>query len=356
MMRRTLQTLGLLLAVPAISGCYYLQAAAGHLDLMRRAQPIEALLADSATDSVLAEQLERTQRIRRFAVEELALPDNRSYTRYADLGRDTVVWNVVAVAEFSLDPKIWCFPVAGCLSYRGYFSESRAQALARRLSAEGFDTQVGRVAAYSTLGRFADPVLNTMVDRGETYLAGLVFHELAHQKLYVADDTEFNEAYATAIEEYGTRRWLESQANDAALADYALLLERRAVLDALIEAQRERLAQIFASGVDESSMRDAKSAAFQQMRLDYAELRAQWANGPHFDAFFARPLNNAHLLAVSTYRALVPAFHQMLAVSEGIEAFHRSAAALGEMPHAQRHAALRQMLESATPALSLAAH
>lgn len=354
-MRTILQALGVVLLVPAISGCYYLQAAAGHLDLMRRAQPIEALLEDPATDSALAEQLERALRIRRFAIEALALPDNRSYTRYADLERDSVVWNVVAVPEFSLNPRIWCFPVAGCLSYRGYFSESRAQALASRLTAQGFDTQVGRVAAYSTLGRFADPVLNTMVDRGETYLAGLVFHELAHQKLYVADDTEFNEAYATAIEEYGTRRWLEAQGNDAALADYALLLERRAALDALIDAQRERLAQIYASGLDESAMRDAKSAAFQQMRVDYARLRVQWTKGPHFDGFFARPLNNAHLLAVTTYRALVPAFHRLIAESESIEAFHRRAEALGELPHTQRHAALRQMLEDAIPVLSFAA-
>lgn len=355
-MRKTLQILILLFAVPAISGCYYLQAAAGHLDLMRRAQPIEALLADPATDAALAEQLERALRIRRFAVDALALPDNRSYTRYADLERDSVVWNVVAVPEFSLDPRIWCFPVAGCLSYRGYFSESRAQALAARLTAQGYDTQVGRVAAYSTLGRFSDPVLNTMVDRGETYLAGLVFHELAHQKLYVSGDTDFNEAYATAIEEYGTRRWLKAQGNDEALTDYALLLERRGVLDTLIEAQRERLAQIYASVLDESSMRDAKSAAFQQMRLDYVVHRAQWTHGPNFDGFFARPLNNAHLLAVSTYRALVPAFHRLLDDSEDIETFHRRAEALGAMPKQQRHDALRQMLDGAIPEAGVAVY
>ena len=354
-MHTALQALGILLAIPAISGCYYLQAASGHLDLMRRAQPIDALLADPATDSALATQLERARHIRRFAVEALALPDNRSYTRYADLQRDAVVWNVVAVPALSLTPRTWCFPVVGCLSYRGYFSESRARSLASQLTADGYDTQVGRVAAYSTLGRFADPILNTMVDRGEAYLAGLVFHELAHQKLYVAGDTDFNEAYATAIEEYGTRRWLTAQGQDDALADYELLLARRAVLDALIEAQRERLARIFASGLDETAMRDAKAVAFQQMRVDYARQRAQWTHGPHFDAFFAQPLNNAHLVAVSTYRALVPAFQRLLADSEDIEAFHQRVAALGAMPLTQRHAALRRMLDTAIPVAGVGA-
>ncbi len=355
MMRKALQSLALLVTAASISGCYYVQAAAGHLALMRAAAPIDTLLEDPDTDRELAAQLERAQHIRRFAVDVLALPDNRSYTQYADLGRDAVVWNVVAVPEFSLEPRIWCFPVAGCLSYRGYFSESRAQALAGALTRQGYDTQVGRVAAYSTLGRFADPILNTMVDRGETYLAGLVFHELAHQKLYVADDTDFNEAYATAIEEYGTRRWLESQGNASALADYALLLERRGVLDTLIEVQRDRLAQIYASGLDDAAMRDAKATAFEQMRRDYADQRAQWTHGPHFDGFFARPLNNAHLLAVSTYRALVPAFHRLLAESGDIESFHQRAGALGELPRTQRHAALRQMLEDPSPVSSVAA-
>lgn len=344
---RTLRPWLLLPLLPLLGGCYYLQAASGHLDLMRRAQPIEVLLQDPATDPALASQLARALEIRRFAVSELALPDNRSYTRFSDLGRDAVVWNVVAVPEFSLEPRIWCFPVAGCLSYRGYFAEERARRLATRLVAEGYDVQVGAVAAYSTLGRFADPLLNTMLNRGEAYLAGLVFHELAHQQLYVADDTEFNEAYATAVEEHGVRLWLARTEQPAALADYERLLARRGVLDELILRQRERLAEVYASGLAVEAMREAKAAAFQRMRLDYAEVRATWTEGPHFDPFFARPLNNAHLVAVSTYRALVPAFHALIARSEDMAEFHRRAAAIGEQPRDRRHATLRELLEAA---------
>ncbi|MCC5862981.1 MAG: aminopeptidase [Gammaproteobacteria bacterium] len=333
----------LLIALLPLGGCYYMQAASGHLALMRAAEPIDRVLADSGTDAELARALEQAQAIRRFAVETLGLPDNASYTRYADLGREAVVWNVVAVPEFSLAPKIWCFPVAGCLSYRGYFSEQRARRHATRLAAEGYHVQVGQVAAYSTLGRFADPLLNTMVSRGETYLAGIIFHELAHQQLYIADDTRFNEAYATAVEEHGTRLWLTHTGQTLALADYERLLARRGMLDALLERQRERLAALYASGLSAEEMRQAEAEAFQQLRLDYAEQRADWVEGPTFDGFFARPLNNAHLLAVATYRDLVPAFHRLIALSADMPDFHARAAELGALAPEDRHAALQSL-------------
>lgn len=336
----------LLIALLPLGGCYYVQAASGHLALMRAAEPIDRVLADRDTHPELTVALTRAQEIRRFAVEALALPDNDSYTRYADLGREAVVWNVVAVPEFSLTPKIWCFPVAGCLSYRGYFSEARARRHASRLAAEGYHVQVGQVAAYSTLGRFADPLLNTMVSRGETYLASIIFHELAHQQLYIADDTRFNEAYATAVEEHGTRLWLTRTGQMAALADYERLLARRGVLDALLERQRARLAAIYASDLTAEAMRLAEAEAFQQLRLDYAEQRADWDSGPTFDGFFARPLNNAHLLAVATYRDLVPAFHRLIASSADMADFHARAAELGALPVEARHAALTALLET----------
>ncbi len=344
-MRTPALLLFLLIALPPLGGCYYVQAASGHLALMRAAEPIEQVRADPATDAELARALARAQDIRRFAVDTLGLPDNASYTRYADLGREAVVWNVVAVPEFSLAPRIWCFPVAGCLSYRGYFSEARARRHANRLAAQGDHVQVGQVAAYSTLGRFADPLLNTMVSRGETYLAGIIFHELAHQQLYIADDTRFNEAYATAVEEYGTRRWLTHTGQTAALADYERLLARRGVLDALLQRQRERLAAIYASGLSADEMRVAEAEAFQQLRLDYAEQRAGWQDGPTFDGFFARPLNNAHLLALATYRDLVPAFHRLIEHTADLPTFHARVAELGALAPEARHAALAALAD-----------
>jgi predicted aminopeptidase len=344
-MRTWLQIAGSIVVAVSMTGCYYLQAASGHLELMRKARPISDLLIDPDIDPQLRAQLVRSQEIRAFALTELGLPDNGSYTYYADLQREAVVWNVVAVPELDLTPRQWCFPIAGCLTYRGYFSERRARAMATRLSAEGYDTQVGRVAAYSTLGRFKDPLLSTMVARGETPLASVIFHELAHQRVYISGDTAFNEAYATAVEEYGTRRWLAAQGDEKGLRAYEQLLERRRLLDGLIDRQRARLAELYTSPLEPAVMRDAKSMAFQQMRIEYATTRSEWTDGPNFDGFLSRPLNNANLTAVSTYRALVPAFHRLLEQAGDIETFHRRAAELGARPRAQRHALLRKLLE-----------
>lgn len=329
-----------------LQGCalgYYWQAASGHLDVMRRAQPIDRLLEAPGTDEALAERLRTVREVRRFAVDELGLPDNASYTRYADLQRSAVVYNVVAVPEFSLEPRQWCFPVAGCVPYRGYFSRERADTKAGALLARGYDTHVGGVTAYSTLGRFNDPVLNTMLDRGVTATAAVIFHELAHQQLYVADDASFNEAYAVAVEQHGTRRWLASRGDTAALTAYEQLLSRQEALTDLIRAQRERLEALYASSLPPAQMRARKAEAFAQMRDDYVRVRAGWDDGPHFDGWFNRPLNNSHLLAVATYRDLVPGFEALLARSGDIVHFHEAARELADKPVGERHARLHAL-------------
>ena len=194
-----------------LSGCslsYYWQAVGGQLDLLRKRMPIEEVLERAETSPRTRESLRQVLEIRHFATTELGLPDNGSYRSYVDLGRAYVVWNVVAAEEFSVEPISWCFPFAGCVSYRGYFDEEAARGFSAHLDVEGFDTTVGGTTAYSTLGYFADPVLNTMIESGGLSIVALLIHELAHQRFYLIDDSELNEAFATAVEEYGTELWL----------------------------------------------------------------------------------------------------------------------------------------------------
>src|ERR1700722_14842900 len=219
--------LAIALIVATLPGCaigYFTQAAQGQWRLMRARRPIEQVIADPASSEELKARLWVVQDARNFAVSELGLPDNRSYRSYSDLKRPYVVWNVVAAPEFSVRPLRWCFPVAGCVSYRGYFHERSARRFAAGLAARGNDVLVAGVTAYSTLGHFADPVLNTMLSYGDLDLVATIFHELAHQLIYVRNDSEFNESFAMTVDEEGLRRWLAMRGQSAELNDF---LERR---------------------------------------------------------------------------------------------------------------------------------
>jgi predicted aminopeptidase len=251
-----------------LEGCYYVQAARGQFDLMRRRRPVEEVIADATSPEQLRQRLGMVRDARQFAVDELLLPDNGSYRNYADLERDYVVWNVIAAPEFSLDPKLWCYPVAGCVAYRGYFSEASAKKLADDLASQGFDVLVGGVAAYSTLGRFADPVLNTMMRWDDTELVETLFHELAHQKLYIKGDTGFNESFATTVAETGIRRWLSARggseildARDRRRTDYDAVLQ-------LAMAARGKLEALYASDLDVDAMRNAKRQILEGLARD----------------------------------------------------------------------------------------
>lgn len=314
-MRRALSVLGLIGLAVAIAGCalpYYLQAARGQVGLMRQRVPIAEVVADESVDAVTRERLELVEQLRRFAVDELALPDNDSYSSYVDLGRDFVVFNVVAAPEFSIDPVTWCFPVAGCVAYRGYFDPARAEAFAARLAAKGFDVFYGGSPAYSTLGFFADPVLNTMLARSEDDIAGMLFHELAHQRVYVKGDTELSESFATAVEQYGVEAWLESRALTAELDRYEASLERQRQFAGLIARHRAELAVLYASSLAPEAMRSAKRDAFASLRQDYALLRAGWGSHGDYDGWFAGELNNATLVAITSYQRWVAALRYRL--------------------------------------------
>ena len=309
-------------ATLSLSGCadlgYYWQSVSGHVSLMEAARPVNDWLADSHTPEKLKERLELSQRIRRFAVTELDEPDNASYHRYADLHRSAVVWNVVAAPEFSLTLKTWCFPVAGCVGYRGYFNEAAARREAARLKAQGLEVSVYGVPAYSTLGWMnwagGDPLLSTFINYPEGELARIIFHELAHQVLYVPGDTVFNESYATAVERLGSARWLAEKASPAARDEYARFDARRRQFRALTQATRRQLAAIYkeneATALDRSALLAMKNRALQEFRDSYAKLKASWGGYAGYDAWVAGA-NNASFGALAAYDELVPAFEAL---------------------------------------------
>ncbi len=343
------------LAIAILAGCtgYYLQAASGQAALMRARQPLEQVLADPATPATLRQQLLEVDAALLFARLELDLPSTGSYRHYADLGRPYVVWNVFAAPEFSLEPREWCYPIAGCTTYRGWFSEARARESAARLVRQGEDVFVGGVAAYSTLGWFADPVLNTMLGSDPTGLAGLLFHELAHQRVYVAGDTLFNEGFATLVEEEGTRRWLLSRKDVPGLCRFYSQQSRRLAVLGILSELRTVLTEVYAGEAPLGDRRLERAAAFDEARASYAVLRAGWTEPPWFDSWFDSGLNNARLAALSSYEDYVPAFRALLAQEDGnLVRFYRSVAALGERAVEPRAKALQELGRRAAASVS----
>ncbi len=333
----------------ALGGCgnlaYYAQAIGGHLDVMRAARPIVDLLADPGGDPVLGRQLREVQAIRDFASGELALPDNGSYRRYADLGRPYVVWNVFAAPEFSLMPKRWCMLMVGCVNYRGYYGREEAERLAADLHAEGFDAYVGGVAAYSTLGWFDDPVLNTFLRHGTLEVARTVFHELAHQIVFVRDDTSFNESFATAVENEGLRRWTAGPAAAAQRAAFEANLARKAAIAKLLADYRKKFQALYATDRGADRQRRAKADLFAALGRDYAELKAGWGGYAGYDRIFGTDFNNAKLAAFSLYNEWVPAFEVLLEQEQrDLPRFYRRVALLAALDKEARRCALGRLL------------
>ena len=333
-----------------LAGCadlpYYWQAAGGQFELWRRSRPIAELVADQTTEADIKARLERVQAIRAFASRELGLPENASYRTYADLGRPFVVWNLFAAPELSLTPKEWCFPVAGCVTYRGYFAQAPAQTLADELQAEGFDTYVGGVPAYSTLGWFADPLPSTVIGYSELDLARLIFHELAHQVVYVPGDTRFNESFATTVEREGTRRWVQAKGTPADLDRLARSEARTAGFTQLVLDARARLEEVYAGPGDAQAKRAAKAQVRAGLRSDYARLKAGWGGAGHLDGWFAGPLNNAQIASIAVYTQRVSAFAALLRQTGGdLPRFYAEVAALARLPKPERDGRLAALGE-----------
>lgn len=350
----------LLFAGASACGCttlgYYGQAAGGELDILARSQPIAELLGDSPDVGAefrprpippppdLRARLRRVEEIRDFATRDLGLPDNDSYRMYADLGRPVVAWNVVATPEFSLTPKEWCFPVAGCVSYRGYFSQARARHFADELQRDGLDVRINAVSAYSTLGWFPDPVLKSQLHRSDAELAGVIFHELGHQQLYIPGDTAFNESFATLIEIEGLRRWFARHPDPTALEEYSLDKSRQEEFVQLVLSYRARLEALYAEPLNLPDMRAAKARVFSDLRHAYAERRQRWGGYSGYDAWFAQDLNNACLASIGLYHQYVPAFEELLRHEHGeLPAFYQAARQLSRLPANERATRLAEL-------------
>jgi predicted aminopeptidase len=348
-----LRCLGLALAAALLGGCatpYVMQAAEGEWHVLHERVPIAKVLADPHTAPQLRAHLEQVRAAREFASRELGLPDNDAYRSYADIGRPYVVWNVVATAEFSVKPEHWCFPVAGCVAYRGYFSEQRAHDFALGLETRGLDVVVDGVPAYSTLGKFADPVLSSMLRYGDDELAATIFHELAHQLLYVRDDSEFNEAFATTVATVGLARWLAHQGQEQRMQAFRTDQAHEQVLVALLAGTRARLAQLYATPLPPGELRARKATAFAALAADLRSLGQPGGGGePLYEEWLAAGLNNARLASVATYYDCVPGFNRLLQqASNDLPRFYTAARELAQRPRSERHALLCTSASAAT--------
>ncbi|WP_395824414.1 aminopeptidase [Collimonas sp.] len=334
-----------------VSGCaqiaYYGQAAHGQFSLLDRACPIDDWLADPGADAELKAKLARSKQIRRFAVTELDLPDNRSYTEYADLQRPYALWNVVAAPALSLTPEQWCFPIAGCVNYRGYFSEAAAQKFAAGLRQQGYDVQVSGVPAYSTLGWFNDPLLSTFIKYPDGELARLMFHELAHQTVYAKDDTQFNESFATTVEQAGVERWLDAAGSQKMRDAYVQFEGLKEDFLALLLKCRAQLAANYASDLSDAQKLQRKVAIFVELQQNYQQLKLQWGGYTGFDRWFAEPLSNAHLALVATYYDLVPGFRALLAQQKNFKNFYAAVAQLAALSKEERRKQLDELARKA---------
>jgi predicted aminopeptidase len=332
-----------------LGGCatlgYYGQAISGHVDLLARSRPVDTVIRDPATPPDLRARLEQVKAVREFAVRELGLPDNDSYRRYADLGRPYAVWNVFATPALSLEPRQWCFLIVGCVTYRGYFRREAAEREAAAHARRGDDVYVGGVAAYSTLGSTDDPILNTMLRRGVTETAAVVFHELAHQRVYVRGDTAFNESFAVTVEEEGVRRWLARPGQEAERERVHTDRERRAAFTALLLRYREKLDRLYRSDLPDGDKRAGKRRLFDALHADYAALKKGWNGDDRYDRWMATDLNNAKLAAVGTYHRYTKAFRLMLARRDNnLEKFYEDVRLLAGLSRAERETRLNALL------------
>jgi len=360
-MRKWLLLVLLLAAAAAVTGCqtirFYGQAIRGQYQILANQTSVDELIADPETPEELRRQLQLVRQLRAFADTNLALPVDGHYARYVDVRRPYVVWNVQAAPPFSLEAKTWWYPLVGSLEYRGYFSKRGAEAAAARLERKGYDVFISGVDAYSTLGWFKDPVLNTFIHRSEAELAELIFHELAHQRVFARGDTDFNEAFATMVGTEGAQRWLRAHGDtnqfEAYLASLRqeeefvrLVMDARAKLERLYGDVRDRDGNLRAAGkppAPAAELQAGKERILAELRRDYAELKARWQND-RYDAWFERELNNAQLNTIANYYDYVPGFQALLKLEGGeMAAFYEAAERLANMPKEERHRWLRDL-------------
>jgi len=335
----------ILLLLLLLGGCantgFYWQSVNGQLEIWRKEQPIRTVITDPRTSPQLKDKLEAVLRMREFASRELDLPDNGSFRKYADLGRPYVLWNVFAAPEFSVKPREWCFVFVGCVSYRGYFSESEAGWFAEGQQIQGYDVFVAGIPAYSTLGWFDDPILNTFIDDSETEVAGLIFHELAHQVVYVKDDTTFNESFAVTVQQDGVSRWLAKYGTSKQREAYVVAQRRKQDFTRLVMKYRNMFDELYRSDIRVPKMRESKRQIFSELRQEYAQLKKTWGGYSGYDHWFPPEANNAYLASVAAYTQLVPSFQALLAKNDGdLARFYQVVKEIASLPKPERDARL----------------
>ncbi|HWC60979.1 MAG TPA: aminopeptidase [Verrucomicrobiae bacterium] len=360
--KKTLLLLSLALIVTAVSGCqtigFYSQAIRGQYQIFAHQELIDKLIADPQTPEALRAKLRLVEQLRAFAKDSLKLPVDGHYRKYVDVHRPYVVWNVQAAPQFSLEPRTWWYPLVGSLEYRGYFSEQGAQKYAARIAKKGDDVYVDGVEAYSTLGWFKDPILNTFIDRSEPELAEVIFHELGHQRVFARGDTDFNEAYATTVGQEGARRWLRASGKTNLLEKYETVLGRNDQFVHLILSTREELEKVYGDTLDKdgkvkaaktpplppAQLKEAKERVFAELRSNYQKLKASWGGYAGYDEWFARELNNAQLNTIANYYDYLPAFQRVLELNgNDMEKFYVEVERLSKMDKDQRHQWLRNL-------------
>ena len=323
---------------------YYHQSIFGHLKLISKREPIVDIVNDSTRDEKLIAQLRLAQELRLFASHELKLPENDSYRSYVQLDHPYVTWNVFAAPEFSTALHQWCFLVVGCVPYRGYFDQADAHRYAEQLSKQGLDVYVVGVPAYSTLGWFDDPLLSSMIDRGEIVTATYIFHELAHQQFYLKGDGSFNEAFATAVEEIGVLRWLDQQNRQDEANRYKDWLAQKTLFSTFIKNSREEFDALYQQEYSHEKKQVEKQILISEMRRKFENLSLENKHISRYSKWMSGPLNNAQLGAISLYRDLVPAFRNLFVLCESnFEKFYMRVALIAKMPEEKR----KQTLQSA---------
>jgi len=333
-----------------LSGCstvgYYSQMINGHFTLMADAKPVNQLLASADTPEKLKRELEWAEKIRRFAIDDLKLPDNGSYRKYVQLDRPFVLWNVVATPELSLVPKTTCSPIAGCVAYRAYYHKDGAEKYAGKLKRKGYDTYIGGVSAYSTIGWFRDPLVSSMMVGGAPDLAGIIFHELGHQEMYTKGDTAFVESFATVVETEGVRRWLKKQ-GDKTIGNYLTRQKRYDEFTDLILKYRKRLQVVYASTQTVTTKRDQKKQIFSELLHDYEKLKRHWGDYAGFDKWMSNDLNNAKLASIGNYHQWVPSLDNLLkACNEDLPCFYKRANEIARLKPQDRLRELERLAQS----------
>ena len=344
------QLIPFLIVMVLLGGCaelqYYGHAVSGQLEVLDKRRPIPEVIADPTTEPAVRKRLEYIEQAHAFAISELQLPDSDSFRSYSDIGRPYVLWNVFATPELSLQTKQWCYPLLGCLGYRSYFRKAYAQEVARQLAEQGWDVHIANSPAYSTRGFFADPIYNPMLRYPELDIAAILFHELAHEKVYMQNDSQANESFAMAVQFEGVRRWLDANKQPERYASYVLTEKRDEEFVALLSQHRGELDQLYASNKSDSEKRQGKSKQLDTLREDYARLKKSWQDYAGYDHWFNKPLNNAVLAPVGTYHGDVTAFVQLLHDNNNdLGKFYIAAEQLASMEKAQRREKLNALLQ-----------